>query len=71
MRFSLNLVSRTIILTALLICGQLAFILVLSDVLRTSQAKIEKQWRSENLIRLTFSICRSFSELILFAHLPG
>jgi PAS domain S-box-containing protein len=71
MRFSLNLVSRTIILTVLLVAGQLSFILVLSDVLRTSQAKIEKQWRSENLIRLTFSICRSFSELILFAHLPG
>ncbi len=71
MRFSLNLVSRTIILTALLVCGQLAFIVVLSNVLRDSQAKIQKQWRSENLIRLTFSICRSFSELILFAHLPG
>lgn len=70
MRFSFNLVTRTIILTVLLILGQLAFILVLSDVLRESQERIEKQWRSENLIRLTFSICRAFSELVIFSHVP-
>lgn len=70
MRISLNLVSRSIILTALLIVGQLSFILVLSEVLRDSQAKIEKQWRSENLIRLTFSTCRAFSELLVFTHMP-
>lgn len=71
MRLSLNLVSRSIILTAFLILGQLAFILVLSEVLRDSQEKIEKQWRSENLIRLTFSTCRAFSELLVFAHMPS
>ncbi|MBX9950381.1 MAG: cell wall metabolism sensor histidine kinase WalK [Candidatus Obscuribacterales bacterium] len=71
MRLSLNLVSRSIILTAFLIFGQLAFILVLSEVLRDSQEKIEKQWRSENLIRLTFSTCRAFSELLVFAHMPS
>lgn len=70
MRFSLNLVARSIILSAFLVAGQFAFILVLSDVLRVSQEKIEKQWRSENLIRLTFSICRAFSELLVFSHMP-
>jgi len=70
MRFSLGLISRTIILTAFLILGQLVFILVLQEVLRDSQEKIEQQWRSENLIRLAFSICRSFSELLVYTHMP-
>ncbi len=70
MRFSLNLVTRSIVLTAVLLVGQLIFILALSDVLRVAQANIESQWRSENLIRLTFSMCRSFTELILYSNLP-
>lgn len=69
-RLSLSLTLRSLILTAFLILSQLAFILVLSNVLQQSQSKIEAQWRSENLLRICFSLCRAASDLLIYIQMP-
>ncbi|MCC7529677.1 MAG: PAS domain-containing sensor histidine kinase [Candidatus Melainabacteria bacterium] len=70
MRFSLSLPARSVILTTFLVVSQLVFIIVLTQVLQTSQQRLEKQWKSENLLRVTFSICRAFSQLVVYVHMP-
>jgi PAS domain S-box-containing protein len=71
MRFSLSLPYRSAILTAFLVVSQLIFIIAITQVLQTSQQRLEKQWKSENLLRLTFSICRAFSQLVVYVHVPS
>lgn len=68
---SLSLKARSIILTALLLAVQIGFILALTQVMRMSQESIEKQWRSETIIRLVFSLNRSYSSLIAYVHTPA
>jgi PAS domain S-box-containing protein len=70
MQFSLTLKARSVILTGLLLAVQIGFILALSQVLRISQDSIEKQWRSENIIRLVLMLNRSYSSLIAYSHTP-
>jgi len=69
-RLSLSLKARSFILTAFLVVVQLGFILALSHVLRTTQESIERQWRSENVIRLVFSLSRTYSSLVAYVHTP-
>jgi PAS domain S-box-containing protein len=70
MQVSLTLKARSVILTVLLLAVQIGFILALSQVLRISQESIEKQWRSENIIRLVLTLNRSYSSLIAYSHTP-
>ncbi len=71
MRLNLNLFTRGIILISFPILCQLIFILVIATVMRQAQDTLEKQWRSENLLRLTFSICREVTDLLLWLQLPA
>ncbi len=64
MRFKVNLFSRGLILVLLPIFGQLIFIVVISSMMQQAQADLEKQWRGENLLRSTFSLCREFTNYL-------
>ncbi len=70
MRLKVNLFSRGLILMSLPILGQLIFIIVIVLVMQQAQSNLERQWRQENLLRVTFSICREVTDLLLWLQLP-
>jgi PAS domain S-box-containing protein len=70
MRLKVNLFSRGLILVSLPILGQLIFIVVIAVVMQQAQNNLERQWRQENLLRVTFSICREVTDLLLWLQLP-
>lgn len=70
MRLKVNLFSRGLILMSLPILGQLIFIIAIALVMQQAQNNLEKQWRQENLLRVTFSICREVTDLLLWLQLP-
>ena len=70
MRIKVNLFSRGLILMALPIVSQLIFIVVISAAMQQAQSNLEKQWREENLLRSTFSICREVTDILLWIQLP-
>lgn len=69
-RFKTSLFGRGIVLMSFPILCQLIFIIVIALVMRQAQDTLERQWRSENLLRSTFSICREVSDLFLWLQLP-
>lgn len=70
MRFKVNVFSRGLILVSLPILGQLIFIVVISSMMQQAQVNLEKQWKAENLLRSTFSLCREFTNTFLYVQLP-
>ncbi|HIA53986.1 MAG TPA: PAS domain-containing sensor histidine kinase [Candidatus Melainabacteria bacterium] len=70
MHLKVNVFTRGLILVALPILGQLIFIIVISSMMQQAQANLEKQWREENLLRSTFSLCREFTNTFLYVQLP-
>lgn len=70
MRLKVNVFSRGLILVLLPILGQLIFIVLISSMMQQAQANLEKQWREENLLRSTFSLCREFTNTFLYVQLP-
>lgn len=68
--FNPNIFTRGVVLVAIPVVMQVAFVIVFSLVLRHAQENLEKQWKSESLMRTGFSLCRSTNDLFVFFQMP-
>lgn len=68
--FNPNILTRGIILVAIPVLMQIIFVVVFAFVLRHAQTNLEKQWKSESLMRTGFALCRSTNDLFVFFQMP-
>lgn len=68
--FNPNIFTRGIILVAIPVVMQIILVIIFASVLRHAQTNLEKQWKSESLMRTGFSLCRSTNDLFVFFQMP-